>query len=125
MGLGGMSCAATPAPPPDSPCAWTGDLSGPLADLGMGVAFDRAKADFSVMSALPQVLLRVVHAARMKVDELGLQAAAATAAEMAVTAVPSLPLPLAFDRPFVFALLDRKTGIAAFVGQVTDPSAKP
>jgi serpin B len=106
-------------------CAWTGDLNGPLGDLGMAVAFDRSRADFSAMSAQPQVLLRVVHGARVQVDERGLQAAAGTAAGMAAAAVPSEPVQLAFDRPFLFALVDRETGVAALVGQVADPTATP
>jgi serine protease inhibitor len=29
---------------------------------------------------------------------------------------------VAFDRPFVFVLRDKKTGLALFVGRVTDPN---
>lgn len=104
-------------------CAWTGDLAGPLGDLGMGVAFDPARADFSAMAATPQVMLRVMHAARVQVDEHGLLAAAGTGVQMAPTALPSRPLPLTFDRPFLFALVDGRTGMELFVGQVTDPAA--
>jgi serpin B len=93
-----------------------------LAALGMGVAFDPSRADFSAMATRPEVMLRVVHRTRIQVDERGLLAAAGSGVEMAPTSVGEPPVPRTLDRPFAFALVDSRTGAVAFAGQVTDPT---
>jgi serpin B len=103
-------------------CAFTGELRGPLTDLGMGLAFDPGRADFSAMAATPQVILGVVHQARIAVDELGTLAAAGSTVEMAPTSVLSHPRPMVLDRPFLLAITDRVTGSVLFLGRVLDPS---
>ncbi len=64
-----------------------------------------------------------VHSARIKVDELGTEAAAATAIEMAGAAPPSEPLVIRVDHPFLYLIRDNVTGAVLFVGRVLDPSA--
>lgn len=55
------------------------------------------------------------------VDEQGTQAAAATAA-VATRAATLRPMTIAFDKPFVFALRHRPTGLILLAGYVADPS---
>ena len=97
----------------------TGDLSG----LGMGIAFDPERADFSRMRGpgTPGLYLtRVVQRTFVDVDEKGTTAAAATAVGVGVT---SLPATIAFDRPFLFAIRERLSGTILFVGQVVRPGS--
>ena len=52
----------------------------------------------------------VIHEAYIAVDEEGTEAAAATAVIMRAGAVMQQPVQLTVDRPFIFALRDRKPG---------------
>jgi serpin B len=68
----------------------------------------------------------VLHRARVDVDEQGTRAAAVTV----VTAIagayrPGAPFELRLDRPFLWAIEDRRTGTLLFLGIVTDPSQTP
>jgi serpin B len=104
------------------------DLRPILAAAGMPSAFDPRAADFSGILAPGQPNLfisAVVHEAMVRVDEEGSEAAAATGITMRPTAAMPEHEPKVFraDRPFVFAILDRETGLPVFLGRVTDPSA--
>ncbi|MCB1889146.1 MAG: serpin family protein [Rhodocyclaceae bacterium] len=103
-------------------------LGAPLVALGMGDAFDRSKADFTAMADPPSPADRlaideVYHKAFVKVDEKGTEAAAATAVVMqrAATAVVQ-HIAFKADRPFLFFIRDRKSGLILFMGRVVDPS---
>ena len=61
----------------------------------------------------------VFHSATINVDELGTEAAAATAI---VVGKRSLERAVAVDRPFLFAIECVETGQILFVGQVTNPA---
>jgi serpin B len=104
------------------------DLRPILAAAGMPSAFDPKVADFSGVLAPGQPNLfisAVVHEAMVRVDEEGSEAAAATGIVMRPTAVMPEHDAKVFraDRPFVFAIVDRETGLSVFLGRVTDPSA--
>ncbi len=65
----------------------------------------------------------VLHKVYVKVDEQGTEAAAATGIVM-VTSMPLEPpkeLIVRFDRPFMFSIVNKKTGLALFVGEVYKP----
>jgi serine protease inhibitor len=99
-------------------------LADALAALGMPLAFDPDKADFSGMTTAEQLYVAaVIHQANIDVDEKGTEAAAATAIGMNATSLPAEVVALKVDRPFLFALRDVPTGAILFLGQVTDPSA--
>lgn len=100
-------------------------LKEALTELGMPVAFDEVKADFSGMSPLggDMFIQDVVHEAFIAVDEDGTEAAAATAVIAGVTSAPQLLVDLDVDRPFLFAIQDRETGAILFLGRVVDPTA--
>ena len=63
-----------------------------------------------------------IHAAKIKVNEEGTEAAAATAVMMDATAMPVDPTPFAVDRPFLYLIRDNATGAVLFVGRVLDPA---
>ena len=107
---------------PSAPLA----LGAALRALGVTSAFDPATADFSAIArpedpARRLYITDVVHKAFVKVDEKGTEAAAATALSMD----PSSAEPMAFDvtaeRPFVFLVRDRATGLVRILGRVASP----
>src|SRR5450759_4546620 len=100
------------------------NLNSALAGMGMPLAFDPSRADFSGITTQEQLYIsKVVHQANIAVDEKGTEATAATAVVMAVaSAAPIQPVTLHVDRPFLFALRDTNTGAILFLGRVVDPS---
>ena len=95
-----------------------------LKTLGMGVAFDPARANLGGM--LPREYLArgnayisdVKHKTFLEVTEWGTEAAGATSVEVGVTSVPPS---LVIDRPFLAAIRDNRTGTVLFLGQIVDP----
>ncbi|MCZ6544188.1 MAG: serpin family protein, partial [Chloroflexi bacterium] len=63
----------------------------------------------------------VVHEAFIAVDELGTEAAAATAVVFDESA-PADPVQLIVDRPFLFLIRDVETNTILFLGRVLDPT---
>ena len=101
------------------------DLAATLRGLGMPLAFDPDRADFSGITTEEQLFVSaVIHQANIDVDEKGTEAAAATAATMQTTSLPADPVTLRVDRPFLFALRDLPTGAILFLGRVTDPTTR-
>ncbi len=100
-------------------------LNDALQALGMTTAFDAGMADFSGMDGLPHNLFisLVFHKSFVAIDELGTEAAAATAVVMSETSVPTNVFDVTFNRPFLFAIVDQPTGALLFVGRVMDPTA--
>jgi serpin B len=101
------------------------NLNSALAGMGMPLAFDPSRADFSGITTQGQLYIeRVVHQANIAVDEKGTEATAATVVVMAAaSAAPIQPVTVHVDRPFLFAVRDTKTGAILFLGRVVDPSA--
>jgi serpin B len=98
-----------------------------LRALGVIDAFDKERADFS--RALDPTGARrwigsVEQRARMRVDEEGTVAVAVTTVTLqaiAQSAGPRTPLLVRVDRPFLFAIRHRPTGMLLFLGRVDDP----
>jgi serpin B len=100
------------------------DLVPLLTRLGMPTAFDEDQADFTgITRARPGIYIaKAFHKVFLKVDEQGTEAAAATAILFAERSVPPPPETFRVDRPFLFAIVDRASGLILFLGRVTDPS---
>lgn len=104
-------------------------LAGVLQSLGMKSAFDipPGSADFTRMaSSKPGLFLSAVfHKTFLSLDEKGTEAAAATAAVMALRALAPVekmkPVEVRVDRPFLFAIQHRSTGTCLFLGRLSDP----
>ncbi|MBQ3077022.1 MAG: serpin family protein [Clostridia bacterium] len=98
------------------------ELSRALQELGLTDAFDPHRADFSRMGHCPDgaaiAIGSVVHKTRLRLDERGTEAAAATAVTMVrMTALrPTEPKTVRLDRPFVYAVVDLWTGMPLFLG---------
>lgn len=99
-------------------------LKGALAAMGMRAPFDPDQADFSPITRdISLYISHVAHEATITVDEIGTEAAAATAVVMVPTSANiAKPVKITFDRPFVFFLRDRDTGAILFMGELQDPS---
>ncbi len=98
-------------------------LSDALAALGMPLAFDPARADFSGATGERDLYISdVIHKAYVAVDEKGTEAAAATAVVMAgAAAQENPPIVVQADHPFIYFIQDQQTGSILFVGRVMDP----
>lgn len=102
---------------------YSSSLNASLKAMGMEDAFTRS-ADFSAMSSSKVMISNVTHKTILEVDEVGTEAAAVTAVEVVPTSAiiqVEKPFNLVVDRPFFVALVDQKTGIPFFLGQISDP----
>lgn len=100
-------------------------LKSALTDLGMGLAFDPASADFSGMDGRRDLFIQdALHKAFVAVDEAGTEAAAATAVVIGLTSMPPSPVEMKVDRPFIFLIRDIPTGSIIFLGRVLNPATK-
>jgi len=100
-------------------------LEDELKKLGMGIAFDPARADFSAMSERRTKDLfigTVRHKTFVRVDEKGTEASAVTSVGMRMTSLPSVDRKISFDRPFLYGIVDLKAGIPLFVGILENPA---
>jgi len=99
-------------------------LNEPLKQLGMEKVFTPF-ADLSKIDGMRDLYLNeVLHKAFFAFDEMGIEAAAATAAVINCTTSitqPTAPVLFLANRPFYFALADRKTGTILFMGHVRHP----
>ncbi|MFZ6677174.1 serpin family protein [Undibacterium sp. Tian12W] len=100
-------------------------MNSSLNTLGMGAAFDASKADFSGISGNRELSISgVMHKAFINVDEKGTEAAAATGVLIGVTSINvTQPLKLTLDRPFLFMIRDRQTGLIIFMGKLMNPAS--
>jgi serpin B len=90
-----------------------------LESLGMTDAMDPARADLSGIDGNRDLSVAAVfHQAFVSVDEVGTEAAAATAIVIGPTAVLAPDAALTIDHPFIFLIRDRQTGLILFMGKV-------
>jgi serpin B len=92
------------------------DLMSWLTDLGA--------APGAYPAIGPGVILgEAVHGADIAVDEWGTVAAAATALGFEESGAPEPELTVKADRPFLYLIRHRPTGLVLFAGQITDPTS--
>ena len=99
---------------------WKGNLEDILPALGLEDAFVNGTADFSSMGDNPYgyYIDKVVHAAKIEVNEKGTEAASATVVEAPAGSAPPTPegITLVLDRPFLYGIVDLYTGVPLFLG---------
>ncbi len=97
-------------------------LNDALIALGMGEAFDPAKANFTKLySGLGNAYISdVLHKTYVDVNEEGTEAAAVTSVEIRVTSI--LNNEIKFNKPFLFLIREKNSGTILFIGTVNDPS---
>ncbi len=106
------------------------EMSEMLTALGMDLAFDQGKAEFTEMmepmdgSPYQVWINRVLHKTHIEVDRKGTRAAAVTAVEMgrtnAAMPVEELPILIVLDRPFIYGIIDNETGLPVFLGCINN-----
>ena len=95
------------------------ELNEVLQALGVTDAFDMTEADFTPLTDNGAWLSSAMHAARVKIDEEGVEAAAYTELACADSAMMEVPptVEMDLDRPFLFVIFDYND-IPLFVGTV-------
>ena len=92
--------------------------------MGMPLAFDQNRADFSGMSTEERLYISaVLHKAFVDVNEEGTEAAAATGVVIGVKSAMLPPEPAVFraDHPFLFLIVDNRTPEHPVPGQGRQP----
>lgn len=103
------------------------DLIPTLAQIGLTLPFDQARADFSQMAAPGQRPLYVNgawHLAKLQVYEQGTKAAAVTVVRIVPTAAgmpPKDPEMFVADHPFLVLIRDLDRGTVLFLGKISAP----
>jgi serine protease inhibitor len=104
------------------------NLNDVLKLMGMAVAFDPDKADFSAMynmSSEERVFIsEVLQKTFVEVNEEGTEAAAVTAVRMKMTSAvggESQKFRMVVDHPFFCAIRDDRTGAILFTGIIVNP----
>ena len=92
------------------------ELNAPLKAMGMPLAFTDM-ADFGNIADARLLISKVMHKTYLALDEEGTEAAAVTSVEIGVTSIPIIP-EVRFDKPFVFVLREKSTGVVLFTGSI-------
>jgi serpin B len=93
-----------------------------LSDMGIRLAFEPGRADFSLITDRGLYIDDVFHGAYIRADENGVVAAVATGVVMLPVCLKQGGVEVVVDRPFLFVLADKKTGTIYFIGHIVDPS---
>ncbi len=97
-------------------------LNQVLKSMGMDIAFDPNRADFTRMFKPGGIWIDAVkHKTFVEVNEEGTEAAAVTSVGIVDV---SLPPTVRVDRPFVFALRENHSQTILFIGKVVNPSSE-
>ncbi|MNE75006.1 Serpin (serine protease inhibitor) [compost metagenome] len=102
------------------------DLKEAVQALGVKVAFDPGKGDFSGIAetATPMYISNIIHKTYIEVNESGTEAAASTLVGMyAGGAAPPAeePFEMIVNRPFIYIIEDIQTGVWLFMGAIENP----
>lgn len=92
-------------------------LNDVLKKMGMGIAFDRDKANFSRMSDLPAYISFVKQDTYISTYESGTEAAAVTTVAVLNTSAPQKVIFNA-NKPFIYVIQENSTGAILFMGAV-------
>jgi serpin B len=97
-------------------------LKDALMKMGMPLAFDEEKANFTGMASKEQLYISaVVHKAFVEVNEEGTEAAAATGVVIATPTSVQLHPSFIADHPFLFLIRDSRNGSILFLGRYIGP----
>lgn len=97
-----------------------------LKSLGMSVAFDPDRADFTRINKLGGLYISYVkHKSFVEVNESGTEAAAVTSIGIYATGVGPRPewFVMEVTRPFLFVIRDAPSGTVLFIGKIVEPGA--
>lgn len=89
-----------------------------LEQMGLTDIFNVNKANLSKISQHPIYLSRIIHKAKIDVNEVGTVASASTGAIFGNKAIPPR---FYANRPFAFLIIEKTTNTLLFCGQVRNP----
>lgn len=93
-----------------------------LCSMGMEIPFGD-KAQFGGISKTPLYIDNIIQKTFISVDEEGVEAAATTSVTMELmSARPQQKIIMTLDRPFLYAIRDKKTDTILFIGKVGNPN---
>ena len=96
-------------------------LNDALINMGMGIAFDPSRADFSRMSDHDAFISFVDQFTYISTDEVGTEAAAVTVVGIELTSYqPPRTVTFNANRPFIYIIQENSTGSILFMGAVKD-----
>lgn len=100
---------------------YTRDLKPMLTDMGAGDMFNRKKADMSRLCKNKAWISSIMQKTKIEVSEEGTKAAAATGTATigAFDIEKAKTIKFKADRPFLFVITERNTGMICFIGQYT------
>lgn len=110
---------------PKFTCEFNMGLKDVLSDMGIELAFDEGKADFSKMakSSMGNIFIGdVFHKTFITVDERGTKAGAVTKVEVKDTAALTQVKEVFLDRPFAYMIIDKSNNLPIFMGVLADIS---
>lgn len=97
-------------------------LNGPLRALGVKTPFRETGGVRGLTTGEPLVVSRVDHACVLRVDEDGVEGAAATTVAMVAASIARKAKRVVVDRPYLVLVRHRATGAVYFMARVTDVS---
>jgi serpin B len=107
------------------------DLSGLLSDRGVKLVFSPTDSDFSPMFGAEAAsgmerphVSTLVHSAGVRVDEKGTVAWSKTASTIDWGGGMDDSVTIRVDRPFLFLIRERRTGLILYLGRVVDPDSE-
>jgi len=98
-------------------------LNDSLIALGLSDPFDSHLADFSRLAQADLYIGKVLHKARLIIDEEGTEAAAATTVIIDVTSIPTSEYQMTVDHPFQVFIVDLESNMILFSGSINDVNA--
>lgn len=94
-----------------------------LSALGMGIAFDPLRADFTEINSDGELFIsKVLHKTFVDVNETGTEAAAVTTVIVGTTSIEPPPdFVMRINRPFIFTIHEQESGTILFMGRIGAP----
>jgi serine protease inhibitor len=103
---------------------WSGSLNAELRQLGMGAAFSSA-ADFAGLANSQVQIEDAAETSVLEVDASGTGTDSSTGIASGLGAAHGGIATISFDRPFVWLVRDKRTGLIVSEAIVADPRASP
>ena len=96
-------------------------LNETLRQMGMDIAFDPSRADFTGIADANLFISLVKHKSFVEVNEEGTEAAAVTIVGFEVTSVQPVNY-VEFNRPFLFVIRENQANGVLFIGKIMAPA---
>ena len=97
-------------------------LNDPVKNAGMERIFDGNFAEFENISDVPLFVSNIKQKTFVEVNEEGTEAAAVTVIEFAFTSAgPGTGIPFFANRPFLYLIKEKSTGVILFIGRMDEP----